>query len=49
MGNVSDDQDNSEYDAHEGKRPRSLSQLVCLARREQRDKTQPDAHESYYD
>lgn len=49
MGNVSDYQDNSEYDAHEGKRPGSLSQFVCLARREQCDKTQPDAHESYYD
>lgn len=48
MGDVSDDQNNSEYDAHEWKRPGSFSQLVLLARGEKRDKTQPDAYESYY-
>lgn len=47
MGDISDDQNNSEYDAHEGKRPGSFSQLVLLARGEKRDKTQPDADESY--
>lgn len=39
MGNVSNDENNSEYDAHERERPGSLGQLVRLARGKQRDKT----------